>query len=86
MPFMSLTDILEEVVKLRPAEQEQVIATLLSEREVADTPERQEQFLRHLLSKGLIRRIPPRKNLPNDFQPIRIKGKPLSETIIEERR
>ena len=83
---MSLTNILEEVVKLLPAEQEQVIATLLSEREAADTPERQEQFLRHLLNKGLIRRIPPRKNLPSDFQPIRIKGKPLSETIIEERR
>lgn len=83
---MSLTDILDEVVKLNPSEQEQVISKLLNERKAANTSERQERFLQHLLNKGLIKRIPPRQNLARDFRPIRIKGKPLSETIIEERR
>lgn len=83
---MSLTEILEEVVKLSPLEQERVISALQNERESADMPERQERFLQHLLERGMIRRIPPRKNMPRDFHPIPIKGKPLSETIIEDRR
>lgn len=83
---MSVTEILEEVAKLNPQEKEQIIARLLNEREAIETRERQEQFLQHLLNEGLIRRIPPRKNLRRDFRPVPIKGKPLSETIIEERR
>ncbi len=43
---------------------------------------------RRLLAKGLITEIPPR--LPDDdvrkgFQPVKVNGKPISETIIEER-
>ena len=41
-----------------------------------------------LLAKGIISEIPPR--VPDDeeetFEPIEVPGKPLSETIIEERR
>lgn len=83
---MSLTEILEEVVKLSPSEQDRVISMLQNERESADMPERQERFLQHLLDKGMIRRIPPRRNIPRKSRPVCIKGKPLSETIIEERR
>jgi hypothetical protein len=40
------------------------------------------------VAKGIISQIPPR--LPDDeeetFEPIKVSGKPLSETIIEERR
>lgn len=80
---MSLTEILEQVVKLNPAEQEQVVAKIRGRGEVVDS---QEVFLLHLLKEGLISRIPPRKDLKSDFKPIRIKGRPLSKTIIEERR
>jgi len=41
-----------------------------------------------LLAEGLVSEIkPPRSSLPKrEFKPIEIKGKPISETIIEERR
>lgn len=45
-------------------------------------------FERRLLAKGLITEIPPRMpddDVRKDFQPVKVEGKPVSETIIEER-
>lgn len=45
-------------------------------------------FERRLLAKGLITEIPPRlpdDEMRKDFQPVKVEGKPVSETIIEER-
>ena len=83
---MSLTEILEEVEKLNPDEQEQVISVLLKKREAADEKESNERLLQHMLDKGMISRIPPRRKTARVSRPVRIIGKPLSETIIEERR
>ncbi len=87
---MSLTDVLEEVTKLSKAEKRQVIEVLLRDEQLAEDGESDEtktaKFLEHLLEQGTIKQIPPRENLPRDFEPVPIKGKPLSETIIEERR
>jgi hypothetical protein len=33
----------------------------------------------------MLKEIPPRSNVPRSFEPVPISGKPLSETIIEER-
>jgi hypothetical protein len=44
-----------------------------------------EEKLVSLAKQGKIR-LPLKKGKMNPFKPIKIKGKPLSETIIEERR
>jgi hypothetical protein len=55
------------------------------------TPEEREReaaFSRRLLELGLISSIPAREPDPPglDRTPVRVAGKPVSETIIEERR
>ena len=58
------------------------------ERTAAETEELEEQFLRGLEAAGLLLRRPTGEPPPLDLDrtPIEVKGKPLSETIIEERR
>ena len=52
----------------------------------------EEEFDRHLLAKGIISKIPPKLSDEEiakirEFKPIEIlDGKPVSETLIEERR
>ncbi len=47
----------------------------------------EDRFKRKLVEVGLLSEIKiPRVKLDGDRTPIRVKGKPLSETIIEERR
>jgi hypothetical protein len=45
-------------------------------------------FKRRLVEEGLMEETegPASSNMPRDRTPIRVKGKPLSEQIIEERR
>jgi Arc/MetJ-type ribon-helix-helix transcriptional regulator len=53
------------------------------------TPLSEEEWERRLLQFGLLANIPPRSSAAaarRDFQPIRIQGEPLSETVIRERR
>ncbi|MDB5356199.1 MAG: hypothetical protein JWN24_2652 [Phycisphaerales bacterium] len=53
----------------------------------AGTPE--EELERRLLEAGTIRQIPrPLSDTPgrDEFEPVRIEGEPISETIIRERR
>jgi len=89
---MSVTEILEEVSKLSPQEKEQIINALLHDQEVgqsASIEERRAELHRQLLAEGLIKNIPPRRGRPpelRDFKPLTVEGKPVSETIIEERR
>jgi predicted DNA-binding antitoxin AbrB/MazE fold protein len=43
-------------------------------------------ILREMLAEGMINRIPEGINEQEDnFEPVKIKGKPLSETILEDR-
>jgi hypothetical protein len=54
----------------------------------AEEREREEAFMRHLLEIGLIWAIPPKLPDPPglDRTPIPVEGRPVSETLIEDRR
>ena len=52
-----------------------------------EVKKREEMFHRKMEEEGLIVHFPPPDEPPPaNFTPIKIEGKPLSETIIEERR
>lgn len=89
MTTTNLDRVFEEVKALTPEEQMQLrdmLYALLAKNQ-AQTAE--EEFERRLLERGVISRIPPPIT---DLTPYRdrklleVEGKPLSETIIEERR
>ena len=86
---MSVTEIIEAVKKLSPADRIKVAEALRrsdasnGERTIS---ERQDEFHQHLIEKGLLKGIPDRTKARREFKRIKIKGTPLSETIIEERR
>ena len=50
--------------------------------------DREEEIQRHLFEIGLLSEIkrPSRTEPPGDRRPIKVRGKPVSEMIIEERR
>ncbi len=88
---MSVTEILNEVSKLSPEEKQQVINVLLeSEKDLpTDDDEKRAELHRCLLAEGVIKTLPTRRGRPpelRDFKPLTVEGKPVSETIIEERR
>lgn len=86
---MSLTEILTEVVKLSLDEKEQVLNMLKQSEEMErdkTVDERQAELFRRLQTKGMLKKIPVRRPTPGDFEPVPIQGRPLSETIIEDRR
>jgi len=86
---MSVTEIIEAVKKLSPADRAKVTEAL-GRSEVSNDEltanERQAEFHRLLIEKGLLKGIPDRTLPHREFKRIKVKGKPLSETIIEERR
>jgi hypothetical protein len=88
---VSAQEILAEIQKLPPEERQRLLKALAPEigghvegRQLTS----EEEVERILLTEGIISEIPAR--LPDDeeetYQPIDVPGKPLSETIIEERR
>ncbi|PYS36630.1 MAG: hypothetical protein DMF75_00340 [Acidobacteria bacterium] len=87
---MSAQELLTEIQKLPPAEQQCLLEAL--KRDVKMKSERrpitEDEVEEILLANGIISEIPPR--VPDDeeetFEPIEVPGKPLSESIIEERR
>ena len=92
MSSTSVEKIIEEVRTLTQEEQLQVrelIDSLLgntAEAQALLSPE--ERLERRLLERGVISEIPKRNFDPatyKEFEPIEVKGKPVSETIIEER-
>jgi hypothetical protein len=91
MVSQNVMRVLEEVQALSLEEQRQ-FRRLLDE-QPAPQPElsKEEQLDQLLLSKGVISRIPPKPTEEdiarfNAWKPVPIEGKPLSETIIEDRR
>lgn len=86
---MSLTEILDAVEKLSPADRAKV-AEALTETDIldseADLSRRQHEFHLTLISEGRLKGLPDRTLRRRHSKLIKIKGKPLSETIIEERR
>jgi hypothetical protein len=81
--------VLEEVKALTPGEQRQVHSLLNSLLENHAHPQTSEgEFLQMLLQKGIITNIPsPADDAVEDdeFEPVEVRGQPLSETVIEER-
>lgn len=81
---MTPQEILNEIYRLPFSEQKQ-ISDSLSEQLSEDSIELRLQ--QALFEKGLLREIKTsRRSKLGNFKPIKIKGKPLSETLIEERR
>ncbi|MEW6733898.1 MAG: hypothetical protein AB1489_21405 [Acidobacteriota bacterium] len=81
-----LEKVVDEIKTLTPAEQIQVRDLI---NELLLSPEAIDRLIQEdMLKEGLVSEIkPPRSSLPErNFKPIEVKGKPVSETIIEERR
>lgn len=78
---MTPQEIIKEIQKLPPMQKKEVLDSIssddfLNENEIAE----------QLLTKGIIKEIPEYWNKSDeDFEPMKIKGKPISETIIEDR-
>jgi hypothetical protein len=86
---MSANEILIAIRQLPIEEQEEVLKKLsqsIAESTKEDT-NREAEVERLLLAKGLLTKIPSGfDDEGDDFEPIEVVGKPVSETIIEERR
>ena len=92
MSSKSLEEVIEEVKALSPDEQlrvKELIDSLLAGPAESNPLLPEDLLERKLLEDGLISQIPTRNYDPKtyrEFEPIEVKGKPVSETIIEERR
>jgi len=92
MSSANLERVIEEVKALLPDELRKVkelIDSLLQESGAASGVSVEDQIDQLLLEAGVISEIPkhaPKPDHLKDFEPIEVKGKPISETIIEERR
>ena len=82
-------EIISTVQTLPVSVQEEIVRTLqqnLQKHHSSPAPD-EDEIERILLAKNLISEIPPRlkDKEEENFQPVKISGKPLSETILEER-
>ncbi len=89
------TDIEELLRKIRslPLEEQKRVRDALDQEMMADAAEEQRgaeaEFQQRLVQAGLLKRVKrPRRDVEafKNRTPVEIKGKPLSETIVEERR
>lgn len=89
MTTANLDRVFEEVKMLTPGEQKS-LRDMVDELLATSSPQMtEEEFEQRLLEKGIISRIPAPITDPTPYRNrklIEVKGKPLSETIIEERR
>jgi len=85
----TLDKVLAEVDALTPDDQQKVRNHLhrLFDEKQAQCPE--DLLQQKLLEAGVIKEVRPRRkraNPPDEFKLVKVKGKPVSQTIIEERR
>lgn len=90
MSSTGLERVIEEVKALTVEEQRKVkgLINSLLEAPAEESKELSPQDLlqRRMLERGAISEIPRRDTTQyEDFEPVEVKGKPVSETIIEER-
>lgn len=89
---MSAQELLAEIQKLPPEERRRLLEALARDDSQGTTrsqPITEDEIEQILLAKGIISEIPRLAEYTDedeDFDPIEVPGKPLSETIIEERR
>lgn len=83
-------EIVNTVRNLPPENQRELLEVLQNEvRGTKDAPISEEEVQRILFMRGVISTVPrfcDYSDAEDDFEPIDIKGKPLSETVVEERR
>jgi hypothetical protein len=89
--IMSNQKLLEEIQNLPVVEQREILEVLsrnVGHRSASTAqPMPEAQFEQMLLEKAIIDEIPSAINDEEEpFEPVVVQGKPLSETIIEERR
>ena len=86
--MMTTTEILNEIYKLPSVEQKALKEKFLQNSE-SDGENKlqitQDEFDRILLEDGFLMNLPVETD-DEDFEPVKFSGKPISETIIEERR
>lgn len=80
-----LADLEREIAELKKALEEKWDETP-EDSELSQRAKSQIEFLNRLKAKGLIKDIPQKglEKIPA-FAPIKVKGKPVSQTIIEDR-
>src|SRR5438552_12013244 len=89
---MSAQELLTEIQKLPPAEQQRLLEALKRDVKMKSEqrPITEDEVEQILLAKGIISEIPPLADYTDEdenFEPIEVPGKPpLPETIIEKRR
>lgn len=89
---MTPHELIAEIQKLTPREQQQILETFSSGigAKLTETGQISEDEVEHrLFELGVIGDVPDPSAYAEedeDFDPIDVPGKPLSETIIEERR
>ena len=82
---MTPQEFLNEFYNMPPVERKEVLDSLSEDLSEAETEDLRLQ--KALFDAGLLREIKsPRRRRLGDFKAINIKGKPISETIIEDRR
>jgi len=89
---MTSAEVMKEITKMPLAEKRRVLAALaeqLSQAGQTDLDSKEERFVSGLKQKGLLTEVPLR--LPDDevrqnYKRIEVRGEPLSETIVKERR
>jgi hypothetical protein len=87
MAQATLARILEDIKTLEIDEIRKVDAALQQQIEMAGYSPAEWRVMQSLVDDGLLKEIKPRRLRRSiDFKPVPIKGKPLSETIVEERR
>ena len=86
---MTTTEILNEIYRLPLIERKKIKQSLLKDDELNRQIEpklTQTEFDQILFDDGLLVNFPIESDKDDDFEPIKFTGKPISETIIEERR
>lgn len=94
MAEATLERVAEEVKSLTPEEQQQLrrlldswLAESPQQSDAADDLKAKEELLtQRLLEKGILRKLPTGERLHQQFQPIPVIGRPVSETLLEDRR
>lgn len=83
-----IESILQTEAKRKGLSPKEFVQIVLKEKLITDKKENRvsSEILRELLAEGMISKIPEGITVEEDeFEPISIEGKPLSETILEDR-
>jgi hypothetical protein len=89
---MTPTQIIKEIRKLPTSAKRRILLEItsdLSDKNEQSSQQNEIRFLDELVKEGLLLRLPTRtskKGERSTFRRVHIKGEPISETIIKERR